>query len=326
MDTRYTVKTRRFRRRFARVKSSRPQSLQLGAPSVGVVGRDPRAAMAAGEDEAADWSRICEVACERGKLAEAAMAFHNAADEHRDALRERLCAKFGDAALELLPAPPFAGLSTPWRDAFLYPFRAGGGYGIAAGTVFFLFTARLLGPVGIALGFVALLSYHPTVLRASLRGEEDPPYPAEFPTLAFSAFILPAAIFVSFAPILIGYGMMFGVSGADSGRIIFMISRLVAIVVIGGFVISAPCVLIAIAWEKYHSFDALHPAIFAAGLARRPWEGVLVLSSYIVAIASAIFMLALSVKCNIAIAIVATAAAQWLLSAAARRIALFDRC
>lgn len=301
------------------------ENVQIDRRSAVSTAADPRAAIAAGVDRPEDWSRLCESACRRNCRGEAMIAFKNADFEDQAALRILLVKQFGKEITNDLPSPPFAGLKTPWRDAYTYPYRAGGGYGIAAGTLFFVVTAKLFGPVGIALGGTALLLHHVTVLRSSLAGEEEPPYPAEFPSLAFGTLILPAAIIVAFAPMLFGFAMAFGVSAERAGAPILTLSAAAPFLAFIVLLLSAPGILISIAWERYHSVEALRPAVFAEPILKKPAESAAVLIVYLCAMGFGFVLLALAPKANIILSVLSASAAQFLFIFSARRCALLSR-
>ncbi|MBI3819374.1 MAG: hypothetical protein HY286_11825 [Planctomycetes bacterium] len=276
-------------------------------------------------DRPRDWTRLCESSIARGSRPEAVMAFKNADAADHPRLRNALEDRFGAEILRELPKLPFAGLKTPWRDMWEFPWRGGAGFSFVAGTLFFFVTAKLLGPVGIALGSAALLFHHTTILRASLNGNEEPPYPADFPAFTFGVLVLPTAIIVAFAPMLFAFAMAFGVSPVQAGGALLTISAWAPFFALAGLALAAPAVLIAIAWEYYHSIDAFRPSIFAAPLVKRPLDAGVVILFYLLANAAACALLASSIKTNILLFVPYVATAQLLLSFSARRAALFAR-
>lgn len=309
---------------YTTTQSSAPN---LAAPVHAHVKREQeiRDAIAADTDTPADWSWLCAYACEQGRRQEAAMTFRNADSADRVHLRHRLAHRFGIEVLNDLPEPDYSGLKTPWRDTKEYPFRGGGILGIVVSAVFCGVLSSYLGPCGVALGSAAILLHHITILRASLAGNEAPPYPDEFPSFAFGLSVLPIAVPLAFLPMFYAYASMFNVSQEQMFGPFAGIPKRLPYVAIAGGLLAIPGVLIALAWERFHSIDALRPRVFGALFIERPRETSAVLAFYLISLAGGCFLLAISAGSPIYLSIPLGGVAQVLLAMSARRLALLAR-
>ncbi|MBL8694412.1 MAG: hypothetical protein JNJ88_09985 [Planctomycetes bacterium] len=164
-----------------------------------------REVIARGDDRPEDWTRLCREACESGRLEEARMAYRNAPAGDRRYLLGKLTARFGVAAGRELPGPPSESMRKPWRDAFQYPFRSPGPQVIAVGTLFFV-VLSLTPLMGFVLATSALAFHSITVLKSTVRGDDDPPEPADMPLFLVGTTVVPAAVFLSALLLFAAFG------------------------------------------------------------------------------------------------------------------------